>query len=69
MLKEVLKSKAYVIGGIGVGIALIQVIHIIYPVYIYVLYGYNVKYVSLQLIGVLCACGLARSIKKEYETV
>lgn len=45
LLKEVLKSKAYVIGGIGVGIALIQ------------------------LIGVLCACGLARSIKKEYETV
>ncbi|GLV32500.1 Tetraspanin 39D [Carabus blaptoides fortunei] len=44
-LKEVLQSKAYVIGGVAIGVALIQ------------------------LIGVVCACCLARSIKKEYETV
>lgn len=44
-LKEILENKAYVIGSVGVGIGLIQ------------------------LIGVAFACTLARSIRKEYETV
>ncbi|KAK4876284.1 hypothetical protein RN001_012706 [Aquatica leii] len=44
-LKQVLVKYGTVIGGVGVGIALVQ------------------------LIGVVFACCLARSIRKEYETV
>ncbi|XP_044734230.1 CD63 antigen-like [Chrysoperla carnea] len=44
-LKSLVITNAYTLGGVGIGIAL------------------------LQLIGVVCACSLAHSISREYETV
>ncbi|XP_015110265.1 CD63 antigen isoform X2 [Diachasma alloeum] len=43
--KDTIENKAYILGGVGIGVALIQ------------------------LIGVIFACFLARSIRREYETV
>ncbi|XP_011306310.1 CD63 antigen isoform X2 [Fopius arisanus] len=42
---DTIENKAYILGGVGIGVALIQ------------------------LIGVIFACFLARSIRREYETV
>ncbi|XP_074093816.1 CD63 antigen isoform X1 [Cotesia typhae] len=44
-LKSAIEDKAVILGGVGIGIALVQ------------------------LIGVIFACCLARSIRREYETV
>lgn len=44
-VKRILDQGTYIIGGVGIGIAVVQIL------------------------GVIFACALARSIRKEYETV
>ena len=64
--EKLIGNNVAAVGGVGVGIALIQVGNNYLIINIRVLLN---CYVQFQFIGIVFACLLARTIRKEYQTV
>lgn len=81
--EELIVANVAVVGGVGIGIAFVQVRIIYFNYNFRLFYASNktnsddpmsiriliIVLFTFQFIGIVFACILARTIKKEYETV